>query len=135
MAAETPEEAYKRGEDQGKVLARLDGHDEHFKAINGNVARFATESANLAASVQELRADLKGRDVTAATLVAADNKRRLELEDAAKKSEVNWMPWARLFIIITILIQAFNLYVNSQPRQTVETPSGFSTVSSQHIGG
>lgn len=104
MGIESIEDAFQRGHNQGMIMARLDGHDAKFAAINGSIGRFAAESANLTSAVQEMRNDLKGRDETASALIAADTKRRTDLEAAdderATKAERKFIPVTRALGII-----------------------------------
>ena len=53
--AETPEEAYDRGELAGTIAARLANHDTHFAAINGSIADMVTEVHAQNLLLQELR--------------------------------------------------------------------------------
>jgi hypothetical protein len=39
-----PDDAYDRGVEAGAVLERLQGHDEHFKMINGSLERLANQA-------------------------------------------------------------------------------------------
>jgi hypothetical protein len=97
---ETPDSVYERGESAGRRDARLDGHDVHFAAINGQLAKFANEVHALTLSVQrlgdQLIADAATVLATAAALKDAESARRER--EAAKREQKDraWSPWARL---------------------------------------
>jgi hypothetical protein len=46
--------SYDRGVEQGKVLERLEGHDEHFRRINGSIDRSTDRLASLESSMDQL---------------------------------------------------------------------------------
>ena len=81
MPAETPDEAFARGQEQGKVNARLDNHAARLNAHDTAISQIGPQIAALTTSFGELRADLRGRDDTAKALIAADDRRRRELDE------------------------------------------------------
>ena len=82
MAVETTEEAFARGQAQGEVNARLDNHAARLSAHDVAIGQFGPQMASLTTSIQELRADLRGRDDTAKALEASDERRRKALDTA-----------------------------------------------------
>lgn len=101
--AESRHDAFNRGARSGKVDARLEGHDAHFAAINGSLAKLAAEMANVSTGVQRLEdrfaASEKTVITTAAALKDADNARR-------DKETQGWSPLARWATGITVLTAA-----------------------------
>jgi chromosome segregation ATPase len=80
MPAETIDEAFSRGQTQGEVNARLDNHAQRLNAHDSAIAQIGPQMANLTTAIQELRADLRGREDTAKALLDADERRRKELD-------------------------------------------------------
>lgn len=86
---------YERGLKEGRVEARLDGHDARFDKINGSIDRFSQSHENLAkavsvgleklaAEIRKMQAEAHARDlavdVAAKTLAAETERRRVEEE-------------------------------------------------------
>ena len=82
MPVETTDEAFARGQAQGEVNARLDNHAARLTAHDAALSQIGPQIAALTTSFGELRADLRGRDDTAKALIAADDRRRRELDEA-----------------------------------------------------
>jgi len=82
MATETADEAFARGQAQGEVNARLDNHAARLNAHDTAISQIGPQMASLTTSIQELRADLRGRDDTAKALERSDDRRRKELDEA-----------------------------------------------------
>lgn len=103
---ESPQEAFTRGRDAGKVDQRLGDHDTHFAAINGSIARLATNVAELALSMQRLIDKFDSSQATVIATAAA-----LEKADVARraKSDQSWSPLARWSTAIGILAAVVGL--------------------------
>jgi hypothetical protein len=97
---ESPQEAYDRGTVAGGIAERLAGHDRHFAAINGQLARIAEEIYGMRLAVQGLSdaatSDRSTVVTTAAALKSADDARR-------SRSEWAWTPLARLSLAAGVL--------------------------------
>lgn len=52
--AEQEDAAYRRGEVDGEIRARLAAHDQHFMVINGQLGKVAGELSSLSMQVQRL---------------------------------------------------------------------------------
>jgi hypothetical protein len=90
-------DAYRRGREEGEVLARLAGHDEHFSRINGSIEGFRAEMHALVVSLQRYSDAADARDVTA----AATAKALAEAESARRQlAENRWSGFQRLFAAI-----------------------------------
>jgi len=122
MAVETADEAFARGQTQGEVNARLNNHETRLSAHDVAIAQIGPQIASLTAAVQDLRADLRGREDTAKALLDADERRRKELdegdeqrrkradearkaldvadEDRAKKAARKFMPITRSLAVL-----------------------------------
>jgi len=140
------DDAYARGRELGQVEARLDAHDQKFLVINGNIARFATESAGLADAVRGLSADIKSTHDTAAALRLADKdradeiqERRKELaladDERRKKSEARWTPLNRALLVLTLISTIIGvvlavLAMTNSTFNVVHTPDPVSTTQS-----
>lgn len=94
---ESTEDVYKRGQEAGLVLARLDEHDRHFAAINGSIAKLAEEMRKLVLEFQGSRADDKTRDAT--TLAAAEALKQSEA-DRREIAEAKWSRFQKLFAVV-----------------------------------
>jgi len=79
--AETADEAFARGQTQGEVNARLNNHETRLNTHDIAISQIGPQMASLTTSIQELRADLRGRDDTAKALITADDRRRRELDE------------------------------------------------------
>lgn len=101
-------EAFERGEIAGRIEARLNGHDQHFAAINGSMASVAAEMHNLTLAVQGLRdqaiADAATVLKTASALKDAEEARR-------DKSEQSWTPLTRAFAVIATIATIIGVYL------------------------
>jgi uncharacterized coiled-coil protein SlyX len=105
---ESPQEAFTRGRDAGKVDQRLGDHDIHFAAINGSITRLATNVADLALSMQRLIDKFDSSEKTVIATAAA-----LEKADVARraKSDQSWSPLQRWSTAIGILAALAGLVV------------------------
>jgi hypothetical protein len=87
---------YERGLKEGRVEARLDGHDARLDKINGSIDRFSKSHDNLSKAVsvgleklaneirkmqEEARARDLAVDIAAKTLAAETERRRSEAEE------------------------------------------------------
>jgi hypothetical protein len=99
---------YERGHTAGITDGRLDGHDNHFAAINGQLADVAKQLARLTLAVQRLGDQATSRDatviVTAAALKDADEARR-------QLATTSWAPWAKVATAVGTLVAAAGLLV------------------------
>jgi len=96
---------YERGREEGEIAAtiaaRLLGHDKHFEAINGSVAKVATELHTLNLAVQRLADQAVARD--AQTTKAFDTFRELD-ETRRSLAGESWSLWRR---VAAYLVAAF----------------------------
>lgn len=109
--SEPPDDAYDRGHLAGEIAARLAGHDEHFRDINGQIKMLITETHDLVLAVQRLAdqaiADAKTRVSTA----EAVEKARKEAADALEservirrdRSDTAWSPVAKAAALLGAL--------------------------------
>jgi hypothetical protein len=117
--AETPQEAYDRGADAGRIEQRLSQYDEHFRAINGSVAETAKELAKLVMQVQRLAdqavADAKTRVTTAEAVEKArrDAADALESERVVRKEQADsrWSPWAKAIAVVAAIVGVVGLWL------------------------
>jgi len=105
---ETPQEAYDRGVDAGRIAARLDEFTRHFLVINGSVADTARELHSLGLQVQRLAdqavADAKTRVSTAEAVEKARQEAAgaIESERRARvdRSDTAWSPIQKIIAVI-----------------------------------
>jgi hypothetical protein len=109
---ESSQDAYERGEAAGQIGARLAGHDQHFAAINGSLAKLAGEMHELTLAVQRLGDQAVSRDATVITTAAA-----LKDAEAARrdKSESSWSPLARAGTAVGIIAALVGVYLLLRP--------------------
>jgi acetoin utilization deacetylase AcuC-like enzyme len=92
-----PTDEYDRGKADGGIEARLAGHDRHFDAINGSLAKLAQEMHLQTLAVQRLgdQADAAAKTVlaTASALKAAEEARRAQTEQ-------RWSPIQKLLAVV-----------------------------------
>lgn len=88
---ESPEEARQRGIEEGRIQERLDGHDKHFTAINGQLRQIADRFGDMVLQVQRLADTDIARQQQAAVVTQA-------LQNATAK---RWAPWARVATVIS----------------------------------
>lgn len=107
--AEPFDAAYDRGLTDGRIDARLAGHDRHFDAINGSLARIANELHDLKLAVQRLAdqavSDATTRIATAEALEKADLARR-------SRNEQRWSPVARLLAVLGVVVAVAAIVVS-----------------------
>lgn len=97
-------EAYRRGQAEGVVNERLDQHDRHFAAINGQLGSVAARMQDLVLSVQRL-----------ADQQASSIEQTRQVNTALREQSVRaWSPWAKaisvagvLLTFVTILIMMY----------------------------
>lgn len=108
MADETNQEAFDRGVGVGRIEQRLAGYDDHFRLINGSIAKTATELHTLGMQVQRLAdqavADGQTRVSTAEAVEKArrDAAAAVEAERRARvdRSDTSWSPVQRLAVVL-----------------------------------
>jgi hypothetical protein len=94
------DEAYFRGKTEGRIEARLDGHDKQLAAINGSVTRTAEALSELASQVQRLGDQAIAREATVITTAKALK----DAQDAQRdKTEQTWLTPLRLITIMASL--------------------------------
>jgi hypothetical protein len=97
---------YQRGHEDGSILARLDGHDQHFAHLNGSMQATADALGQVHLSLQRLADEAVARDRTVITTAAA-------LKDAEtvrrEKSTTSWTPLTRIAAGVTALVGALTL--------------------------
>ena len=98
---------YDRGVLAGIIEQRLAGHDKHFEAINGSLARIATELGALTLSVQRLADQAVSRDATVKTTAEALEKARMAQKDIADQ---RWSPWQKGLAVLGGLVALTVLY-------------------------
>lgn len=94
---ETPQEAFARGSVAGEINARLAGHDEHFKAINGSIERLATSMEGVRLELQRNNDAQLARDATVVTTAAALEAARKTRQE---QSEHVWAVPARIYAFL-----------------------------------
>jgi hypothetical protein len=94
---EDSETAFKRGQEAGQVIARLDEHDRHFTVINGNIARLGDEMHTLVQDFRAARTEDKTRNAT--TVAAAEALKQSEV-DRRELAEAKWDRFQRLFAVL-----------------------------------
>lgn len=91
------EDAFARGQESGKIIARLDGHDRLLAAINGSQARTAEAVAELSRQVQRLGDQAIAREATVITTAKALK----DAQDAQRdKTEQSWLTPLRLTALL-----------------------------------
>lgn len=105
---ETPQEAYDRGVDAGRIEARLDEFGRHFEVINGSVGDTARELHSLGLQVQRLAdqaiADARTRVTTAEAVEKARQEAASAIESERRarvdRSDTAWSPVQRVIAVI-----------------------------------
>jgi len=95
-SAVSEREAYDRGREAGEIHARLAGHDQHFAAINGTIARFGDEMHELVLAVQRLGDQALARQAVEDAATAA----------LAAAAAARWSPVAKALAVLSVLIAA-----------------------------
>jgi hypothetical protein len=91
---------FDRGQEAGKIAARMAGYDHHFDLINGSIADSAKALNGLTLIIQSLRDSMEADRNTAKALALALK----EAEDARRrKQEESWSPRARLYTFLASL--------------------------------
>jgi hypothetical protein len=90
---ETPQQAYDRGADAGRIEQRLATYDRHFETINGSVMDTAKQLKELSLQVQRL---VDRMDANAATVLATANALKAADEARRDKTEQSWSPWQKV---------------------------------------
>jgi hypothetical protein len=98
---------YDRGVIAGGIETRLAGHDRHFEAINGSIARVADELHELKLAMQRLADQAVARDATVITTAAA-----LKDADEVRRhtADQRWSPWQKAFAVIAAIGVLASLY-------------------------
>lgn len=100
--------AYDRGVTDGRIDARLTGHDQHFATINGSLARIADEMHDVRLALQRLAdqavSDATTRIATAEALEKAELARR-------SRNEQRWSPVARLLAVLGAVVAVAGVVV------------------------
>ena len=90
--------------ERGQIAERLAGHDRHFAAINGSLARLADLEAERVKGIHDLTLAVQrlGDQAEAnAKTVITTAKALKDAEDARRsKSDQTWTPWQRLLAIL-----------------------------------
>lgn len=101
-------DAYRRGQADGARDERLDGHDRHFAAINGQLVEVALRLSELVLIAQRLgdQADANARTVvaTAAALEKAAAARR-------ESAEQSWSPIQKVLAVILAAVAIGSLII------------------------
>ncbi len=105
---ETPQEAYDRGVDAGRIEQQMAEFRQHFTVINGSIADTAAELRSLVLQVQRLAdqavADAKTRVSTAEAVEKARQEAAgaLEAERRARvdRSDTAWSPVQKALAVI-----------------------------------
>lgn len=99
---------YDRGVTAGGIETRLSGHDKHFAAINGSLARMADELHGLKLAMQRLADQAVARDATVLTTAQA-----LKDAEEARRSmaEQRWSPWQKTFAVLAAVSVLIGLYL------------------------
>lgn len=108
MPDATPAEQYDRGHLDGRIDARLSGHDAHFTHLNGTTAELVAKVSTLAALVQRLGdqaiADAATRQALAVALRDADEARRTSDADRRHAAADHWTPVQKVITLLLALI-------------------------------
>jgi len=101
---ETSSRAFDRGREAGEIAgqisARLEGHDRHFEAINGSIAKVAAELHVITLTMQRLADQAAARD---ATTVATSQARRDAGEAQRYTAADNWSRWQKVFAVLAAI--------------------------------
>lgn len=108
---ETPQEAYDRGVDAGRIEARLDEFTRHFQVINGSVGDTARELRSLGLQVQRLADQAIADAMTRVSTAEAVEKARQEAAGAIEserrarvdRSDTAWSPVQKVIAVIGAL--------------------------------
>ena len=105
---ETSREAFVRGQASGRTDERLDGHDDHFRRINGSIERLADATELQAKGIQELVLvvqRLTDKIDASDDRVIATAKALREAEEARRaQTEQGWSPLARWGVAVGIIV-------------------------------
>jgi len=94
------EQGREAGEIAGSIATRLAGHDRHFEAINGSVAKCASELHELRLAVQRLGDQGEARDQTSTAMFTTVR----ELDLARRTSALaNWSLWQRVVAYVVAI--------------------------------
>ncbi len=112
---ETPQEAYARGIETGKILTKLDHHEEQIKATNTVLAKTVEIAQSLTATVQTLTearvTDAATRVATAQAVKEAKEAQEAQAHAEIVKVEKFWTPRTRLFgFLVGAVSIAYSLY-------------------------
>jgi t-SNARE complex subunit (syntaxin) len=98
------ESEYDRGVAAGKVLSRLDSHDQHLAKINGSMDRIAADMHKLSQGNQHLLLAVQrlGDAASADRATVITTAEALEKAEAARRdrTESRWSPMARVITVI-----------------------------------
>jgi len=97
---ETSREAFVRGQASGKVDARLQDHDDHFRRLNGSLEDLSGGIHELILVVQRLSDKFDASEVTKVTTASALEKAEVARRD---RDDSSWSPLARWAAAISIV--------------------------------
>jgi hypothetical protein len=93
-------EDYKRGMAEGKILSRLQAHDEHFDQINGSIDRLSQEMHALVLGLQKFSDAADSRDAISVAAVKSVAEAETARQGAAERK---WASIQKLFAIIAAI--------------------------------
>ena len=99
--SETTQQAYVRGVEMGKIVIRLDHHDEQIDATNALLARTVDISQTMASTVQTLTQTIVS-DAATRVAVAEAVKDAEDTQDA--HSRAKWTPLVKFATILGALV-------------------------------
>ncbi len=85
---ETPQDAYDRGIEAGRIEARLDEYAQHFKVINGSIERTATGMHEMSLQIQRLADQMIADAATRVSTAAAVEKSRKDTAESVESDRV-----------------------------------------------
>ena len=109
---------FQRGQEQGVIMARLQGHDREISALKEGQTRISLDVTDLKLSTQELagaaiaavetvketaRAATDARLATAAALKEAKDRDAETLRVASVTSQATWSPFQKTLLVIASL--------------------------------
>lgn len=111
-----PDADYDRGHLDGRIDARLSGHDAHFTHLNGTTAELVAKVSTLATLVQRLGdqaiAEEATRQALATALRNADEARRSQDNDRRNLAADHWTPVQKIITVLLVLIAASGFLMN-----------------------
>lgn len=97
----TEDDAYARGKIDGEIHQRLSSHDQHFAAINGQLARMAAALTEMNIAVAQV--------ITKQQAIIDTTKATQDV--LALAADRRWSRWQKIFTVIGVLATVVGVYI------------------------